>query len=150
MATTNDSVLALATLAADWFANAAAKYTVPIDAANIKSYSTTPSESSASPNWCIFRVLHTRPDSEVFDHTDLPGRVAITLFSGLAESEASREAAERWLNDAEEMLVEQLAEIGPTANWFEIAIIGQPRRDAHRMFHGKYRTSDIVIEIDKK
>ena len=150
MATTNDCQLALATLVTNWFANAAAKYTVPIDAANIKGYSTTPTESSSSPNWCIIRVMGTRPDSEVFSNTDLPGRLTITLFSSMAETEASREAAERWINDAEELLVEQLAEVGPTINWYEIAILDQPKRDAHRMFYGKYRTSDIVIEIDKK
>lgn len=150
MATTNDCQIALGVLVADWFANADVKYTVPIATGNIKDYSTTPSDSSTSPNWCIIRVLATRPDSEVFDHTDLPPRLVITLFSRLAEDEATREAAERWINDAEEMLVEQLYGIGPTENWAEIEIVGNPRRDTHRLFYGKYRTSDIVLEIDKK
>jgi len=149
MATTNDCQEALHALIVSWFAGAAAKYTVPIAAGNIKDYSTTPDDSSASPNWCIIRVLSTRPTSEVFDHTDLPARLVIFLGSRLAEDETSKEAAERWINDAEEMLVEQLHEIGPTANWYEVQIVGSPRRDVYRFFHGKYRTSDIVIEIDK-
>ena len=150
MATTNDCQVALGALVVGWFANADARYTVPIDAGNIKDYSTTPDDSSSSPNWCILRVLQTKPDSEVFDHTDLPGRLVITLFSALGEDEASKEAAERWINDAEEMLVENLYNVGQTDDWYEIAIIGNPKRDAHRFFYGKYRTSDIVIEIDKK
>lgn len=150
MATTNDCQEALHALIVTWFANAAARYTVPIAAGNIKDYSTTPDDSSASPNWCIIRVLATRPDSEVFDQTDLPARLVITLFSRLAEDEASREAAERWINDAEELMVEQLHDVGPTVNWYEVAIVGNPRRDIYQHFHGKYRTSDIVIEIDKK
>lgn len=133
-----------------WFAAPDAGFTVPIAQDNIKDYSTTPSESSESPNWIILRVLATRPDSEVFDHTDLPARLAISLLSRMAETEASRRAAEQWLNDAEEMTVKKLAEIGPNDYWYEIAIIGNPRRDAHKMYHGSHRTSDIVIEIDKK
>ena len=149
MATTNDCQIALAVLIKSWFANADAKYTVPIDAANILDYSTTPTETSESPNWCIVRVLATRPDSEVFDHTDLPVRLAITLFSRMKETEISRTAAERWVNDAEELLVEQFYGVGKTTNWHEIAVIGTPRRDQHQRYHGSHRTSDIVIEIDK-
>ena len=149
MATTNDCQQALATLVASWFAGAAAKYTVPIAAGNILDYSTTPTDSSTSPNWCIIRALATRPSSEVFDHTDLPARLSITLFSRIAEDEPSREAAERWINDAEEMLVEQLYEVEATANWHSIQVIGNPRRDIHRFFYGKYRTSDITLEVDK-
>ena len=149
MATTNSCQIALTTLIKAWFAGANAKYSVPIDAANILGYSTTPGDSSASPHWVIVRVLATRPDSEVFEHTDLPVRMTITLFSGMTQTESSREAAERWINDAEEMLVEQLARAEQTANWKEIAIVGNPRRDVHKRYHGSHRTSDIAIEIEK-
>lgn len=149
MATTNDCQIALTALVKTWFAVADAKYSVPIDAANILDYSTTPSDTAPSPNWCIVRVLATKPRSEVFDHTDLPPRLVITLFSKMEQTEASREAAERWINDAEEMLVEQLVRIGRTADWSDIVVIGNPRRDQHQRYHGSHRTSDIVIEIDK-
>ncbi len=149
MATTTGCQIALGVLIKQWFASPPAGFTVPIAPDNIKDYSTTPSESSSSPNWIIVRAVATRPDSEVFDHTDLPARLSITLLSGVDKSEASRRAAEHWINDAEELLVKQLQEVEATDDWHEIAIIGSPRRDTHRLFHGSHRTSDIVIEIDK-
>jgi hypothetical protein len=149
MATTTGCQIALGVLVKQWFASPEAGFTVPIAEANIKDYSTTPTESSSSPNWIIIRAVATRPDSEVFDHTDLPARFAITLFSRVDKTEASREAAERWINDAEEMLIKKLFEVGATDDWNEIAIVGSPRRDAHRMFHGSHRTSDVTIDVDK-
>ena len=150
MATTNECQIAVMALVKSWFASPDPGFTVPIAQGNILDYSTTPGESSESPNWIIGRVVATQARSEVFDHTDLPARMSITLFSSLDGAEASREAAERWINDAEELLVKKLAEVEATDDWYEIAIIGNPRRDAHRIFHGSHRTSDIVIEIDKK
>lgn len=149
MATTTDVQIALGVLIKQWFASPPTGFTVPIAQDNIKDYSTTPADSSSSPNWIIIRAVATRPDESVFDHTDLPARLAITLFSRMDKTEASRRAAEHWINDAEELLVKQLQEAEATDDWYEIAIIGSPRRDAHRFFHGAYRTSDITIEVDK-
>lgn len=149
MATTNDCQTAVMALVKTWFAAPDAEFAVPIAQANILDYSTTPGDSSSSPHWIIGRVLATLTSSEVFDHVDLPPRMAITLFSAMDETETSREAAERWINDAEEMLLKKLQEVGATDDWYEIKIVGNPRRDVHRRYHGSHRTSDIVIEIDK-
>jgi hypothetical protein len=149
MATTNDCQGALGVLATSWFSSPAAEFAALGGAVNVRDFNTTPDDSSASPNWCIFRVLYTTADSEVFDNTDAPTRIVCFLATRLGKSDAEREAAERWLNDAEEMMVKQLYEVGATADWYELAIIGNPRRDVHKQFHGKMRTSDILIEIDK-
>jgi len=151
--TTNQCQVFLAQQIVTWFTNADAAFTVPIAAGNIKDYNTTPDEQSTSPNWCIVATVNTISDAFVAGGDRFPTRLVILLFSKLskgADAEASREAAERWMNDAEEMLMMNLANIGVTDYWYEITTPAPPRRDGDRMFWRNYRTSQIVVDIDKK
>jgi hypothetical protein len=152
MATTNQCQVHLGQLLTVWFANADAAFNVPIDSDNIRLYNTTPTETSVSPNWCILAVANTVSQPFVASGREYDTRIVILLYSRLSkgdDAEASREAAERWINDAEEMLIENLAELGDTDFWHDIEV-HPPRRDADRMFWRNFRTSQIVVDLDKK
>ncbi len=153
MPTQKNTRQTLHALIVDWFANADAEFTVPITPENIIGYMTTPSESSASPNWCILASLGSSGKPLVVDDSEEPGRFAILLFSRLDKgdnAETSREAAEDWLDDAEELLIRNLLASVNTIDWYEIRIAGHPRRDPDKKYWGAFRTSLIPIEIDKK
>ena len=117
---------------------------------NIKDFLTPPGDSSASPNWCIIRVLHTSSQNFVAGGSEQPAHLAIMLFSHLGGDDASREAAERWLNDAEEMLCERVVNSKKTEYWHRITLPTPPRRDADYKFWGQYRTSLIPLNVEKK
>ena len=153
MANQKDTRQTLHALIVDWFANADAEFNVPIAPANIIQYMTTPGDSSASPNWCILASLGSGGQPLVGDDSEEPGRFAILLFSRLDKgsgAEASREAAEDWLDDAEEMLVRNLLASVNTDAWLAIDLIGRPIRDLDQKYWGAFRTSQIRIEIDKR
>ncbi len=153
MATQKNTRQALHTLIDEWFANADAEFTIPIAPENIIGYMTTPSESSASPNWCILASVGSGGQPLVVGDSEEPGRFAILLFSRMDKgdnAETSREAAEDWLDDAEEMLIRNLLSSVNTTDWHEIRIAGHPRRDPDKRHWGSFRTSLIPIEIDKK
>ncbi|MCA9928429.1 MAG: hypothetical protein KC419_08130 [Anaerolineales bacterium] len=154
MITTNQCQVYLTQLIADWFANADPAFDVPIAAENIKAYNTTPNEQSVSPNWCIVAGVNTISEAFVSAGDRFPARLVILLYARLnkaaAHAEASREAAERWINDAEEMLMQNLAEVDQTDYWYEVTVPIPPRRDPDRLYWRNYRTTQIVVDIDKK
>lgn len=163
MATTRECRQALYDLVVDWFVTTGppAEYDAPIIAGNIRRYRTAPAPSSASPNWILITTAGTRPE-EPEDRGSIAGgneteaRFVIVLLSRLSEgsdAEASKEAAENWLDDAEEWLVRQLADSYETDEWHSLEIVGWPMRDLPGLTDGlsnDYRSSQIVIQMEKK
>ena len=95
-------------------------------------------------------VTHSHADF-VAGGDELPARFAILLLSRYDKSaEASKEAALDWIDDAEEMLIEQLAASANTDNWYTLRVSGRPRRDVIPQFYGRWRTSQILINMEKK
>lgn len=146
----------------NWLANSDAAYTTPTISGNLKRYRTAPAASSASPNWVIVTSAGVRPE-EPTDGGSLAGgneikaRLVIILLSRISQdidaTEATKEAAENWLDDAEEVIVRGLADSVNTAAWHSLEMIGWPRRDIPGLtdgLDGNYRNSQIVVEMELK
>ncbi len=153
MATTNQCQIEMSTKIGDWLTNSPVAFDTPFDLANLRAYNSTPDEQANSPNWCIVAVVHTVNDAFVSGGDRFPARLAILLMSRLAtdraDREASREAAERWINDAEEVVMIGLADDAVSSLWSDIEVVKPPMRDPDRKFHQNYRTSMIVVDVDK-
>ncbi len=148
MSRTNEVQLDIGSRLPTWFSDAG----IAMDPAHIKAYLTTPNVDSEHPHWCILGVTATTSRTAVLGDTAEPARLMVILFARLAkgdQAEASREAAERWLNDAEEMVVRNLENLESNLLWHEV-IVAQPRRDAIREWHGLYRTSLVPFLVDKR
>ena len=154
MATANECQIEMSNKIGDWLTNSPAEFDTPFDLANLRAYNTTPDERSDSPNWCIVAMAHTVSRRFVSGGDEYPTRLAILLMSRLATSrddrEASRLAAERWINDAEEVVMMGLSEDAESSLWSELQVVDNPRRDHDRKFHSNYRTSLIIVDVDKK
>ncbi len=153
MPTTTAIQAILLTSVKQWFVDAASggTYICPIHAENVLAYATTPDEDGEA-NWCIIAAKPTFYEGHSMESKRLVSRFDIHLFSRFdIEVEASKEAAEKWLNDAEEMIVLALTEEpNNTTNWFLIRPERAPVRDRIREFWNKYRVSTISVLIRKK
>lgn len=133
-----------------WFAAPDPEFTVPISPDNIKRFATAPDDESVSPNWIIISTLSARLESMVTGDSITNPRLAIWLLSRLGTDEASKEASLDWIDDAEEWTLTKLDDEVNQLYWVDIKIIGNPRRDSDPFYHGRYRTSMILVEIEKR
>lgn len=119
---------------------------------SIKGYMTTPDQSDANPNTCIIGTIATTSEQFTLAGNEEPSRFVIFLFARLdkddSTAEASRSAAEDWLDDAEEMILTELP-IYDNDLWVTLDLLGPPRRDTDKMFWSTHRTSQIAIEIGR-
>ena len=151
MSTTKACRARLHELIQEWFAAPDPAYAVPIAATNIIGYFTTPKERSASPNWIIVHTIHTSSQSFTLGGAEQPALFGILLASRLSkgdDAELSRELAEAWLDDAEEMLLTLLTETDEEL-WNDIIISSAPQRDADPILRGLFRSSHLLIEMEK-
>ena len=148
MSTTNEVQEEIGSYLPTWFTNAG----IAMEPAQIKDYLTTPDYESSHPNWCILGVTATTTRTAVLGDSEEPAQFVLILFARLGkgdQAEASREAAERWLNDAEEMVVRNLENLPSNLLWYGVDV-RQPRRDVIREWHGKYRTSIVPFVVEKR
>ena len=132
-----------------WFASPEPQFNVPIEASNIKRYSTAPDDESSTPNWIVITTARERLGTAVFGGRVENPIIAIWLLSRIGSDEASKEASLDWIDDATEMLTVQLAESLDHTHWISINILNI-LRDNDPAYHGRYRTSVIVAEIEKR
>jgi len=153
MPTTNAIKTILFTSIKQWFVDAAAgsTYVCPIDAENVLDHATTPDEDGGA-NWCILATKPTYYQDHSMDSKRLVSRFDIHLFSRFdIEIEASKAAAETWLNDAEEMIIEAItSEPANPSNWFSIMPEQVPVRNGMHEFWQKYQVSTILVLVRKK
>jgi hypothetical protein len=133
-----------------WFAAPDPEFTVPIAPDNIKRFSTAPDDESESPNWIIISTVSDRLEKTTTGDSTINPRLAVWLLSRLGTDEASKEASLDWIDDAEEWMLQKLDDEVNQLHWINIKIIGNPRRDSDPAYHGRYRTSLIAVEIEKR
>lgn len=153
-ATTKQCREALHALVKEWFLSGSVpvEFSCPISQENILGYLTTPAETAVSPNFLIVHTINSTTRAFVVGGEEQPAKLGILLACRLdkaqATAEASRKTAEDWLDDAEEYLLRQLA-ASEGDDWHSLEA-SAPARDANRTMYGKFRTSNIVINVEKR
>jgi hypothetical protein len=129
----------------DWFAGS----DLPYATGNIKRYQTAPDDSSESPYWTILFTMTQSPDGEVAGGSDTMPRFGILLLCRVGGDEASKEAAHDWLDEAEQMLLNQLNNDINQDYWTDL-LPGDTLRDRLPQYHGRYRTSLIPVAVETR
>ena len=151
--TTKKARQAVHALIQEWFlpANVPPEFDCPIAQENIVGYFTQPLETADSPNWIILYSTHSLTSGVSLGGDIQNAQLGILLACSLskgANAEASREAAENWLDDAEEYILQRLAQ-SKTADWRELRAV-TPKRDKWRTMWRRFRTSDILLFVEKR
>lgn len=145
-----------------WLTSPPAGYdAISITATSIKGYRTAPRPDVAEPYWVMVTSAGTRSEEPqsgaISGGNEAMARMVIIILARIAEGddtgtiEASKEAAEDFLDDCEEYLVTQLADDVESDYWHSLAVLEYPLRDIPALTDGlsnQYRSSQILIEME--
>ena len=158
MSTTKETRRILHAWIAALFATPPAEFDVPIESSSIKRYLTMPPELSNDPNWMSVATVHSLTDAMVVGGDEDLAVFHIMLVSRIdqtdieADAEASRELAEDWIDDAEQMIVEAVSKAhksNDSDDWQDIYISSLPVRDRDGRYFKQYRTSQFTVTIER-
>ncbi len=153
MSTTKETLHLLHGWITALFAAPPSEFDVPIQASSIVPYWTMPIEDSGDPNWVNISTVHSLTEEMVAggqEDTAVYHIMLIARISQGADAEASRALAENWLDDAEQMIIEEVGKREKSVDWVDIRIAAVPTRDRDDRYFGQYRTSQFAVMIEKR
>ena len=138
----------IATTVASWLASPPAEYPLDDSLIEIHRYTTAPDPNNNLPFQIVMGTERTAVTSEGVDESEIIGNLYLALFARIdMGEEATKEAAEDWLDDCEAYLVEQLEASRNQPTYRRIKILGV-RRDPDRQWFGLYRVSYIRLGVE--
>ncbi len=160
--TTKEARQDLHTKVTAWLTSPPAEYdAINITAASIKRYRTAPPTDLSEPYWVMITTAGTQSEEDgagtIGGGNEVNTRMVIILLARVAEGEdtaiieASKEAAEDFLDDAEEYLVRQLTDDVEGDYWHSLTVPEYPLRDIPSLTEGlsnQYRSSQILIDME--
>jgi len=148
MSTIKEARRALAQAIIDWLTERDEKYpTISIQTAEVKRYTTAPDSNNSQPFQIVVGTERAAASSEGVDESDFEARLFVALFARIdVNNEATKEAAEDWLDDCEGFLLEHIEASRNTSAWTSLLWAGS-RRDFDPAFFRVYRTCYIRLGV---
>lgn len=147
--TTKTARQELKTLFTTWLGSPPAEFDA-LDLSNIyiNRYTTAPDPNSDRAFHITIGTEAPKVDEEGVSESQFGGNLYVVLFARInADDEATKEAAEDWLDDCEQFLLQQMAASRNTSQWTRIVFRGS-RRDPDPVYHKIFRVSYIRIGVD--
>lgn len=147
-----------------WLTNPPAEYdAIVITAGSIVHYRTAPPTDASEPYWVMVTSAGTRAEEPrsgtIGGGNEATALMAIVILARIAEGdsiaaiEASKEAAEDFLDDCEEYLVLQMADAVDSDYWYSLEVLEVPLRDIPALTEGlsnQYHSSQIIVQLELK
>ena len=147
--TTKTARQELAILITSWLADPPAAFTSLDDSLiEVHRYTTAPDPNNARPYEIVIGTEQVTTASQGVDESDKGCNLYIAIFARIdTSSEATKEAAENFLDDCEEFLTTQMEASRNTVTWSRLRKLGS-RRDPEPAFHKLFRTAFLRVGVD--
>lgn len=146
--TTKAARRALAILIASWLVDPPASFVLDDDLIEVYGYTTAPDPNNTKPFQIVVGTERATVKSEGLAESLAGANLYVALFARVnVDDEATKEAAEDWLDDCEQYLASQIEHSRNTAHWTRIKI-NAVRRDPDSQWFKFYRVSYIRIGVE--